>query len=240
MAFFGLSRCAGKDDFTAMASCAGTDVDEIVGIEHGFFVVFHHNDRVANVAQFLERLDEALVIALMQADAGLVQNIQNTCQLRADLCGQSDALRFAARQGSRWTIHIEIVDADVEEEMHALVDFTQDFLGDVVLALGEFARKFVNPLAETQRVHIGYLGDVLAVDAEPLRLFFQPCAAANGTTHMVHERACPTSDGGGSLFGVLVFDEVDDALEVDFDGRGDAKGLAFHLEGLVCTVENNV
>ena len=57
---------------------------------------------------------------------------------------------------------------------------------------------------------------------------------------MVHERACPTGNSCRSFLVVLVFNEVDDAFEVDFIGGGDAKGLAFHFEGLVGTVKDNV
>ena len=214
--------------------------DEVVGVEHGVLVVFHHDDRVADVAQLLERLDEALVVALVQADAGLVEDIEDACQLRANLRGQTDALRLAARQRRRGTVHAEVVDADVEEEMHALVDFSQNLLGNIVLSLGEFAGQLVDPLAEAEGVHVGHLGDVFAVDAEPLRLFLESGAAADGAGHVVHERAGPAGDGGGGLFVVLALDEVDDALEVDLVGRGDAEALAFHLEGLVGAVEDDV
>ena len=58
--------------------------------------MFHHNDRVAQVAQFLERTDEAGVVALMEADARLIEDIKHVDQLRTDLCGQTDALAFAS------------------------------------------------------------------------------------------------------------------------------------------------
>ena len=124
--------------------------------------------------------------------------------------------------------------------MYALVDFAQDFLCYIVLAFSEFAWQFVNPFAEAERVHVGHFGDVFPVDAEPLRLLFQPCAAANGTTHMVHERAGPARDSSRGFLVVLALNEVDDALEIDFVGRSDAEGFALHLEGLVGAVEDYV
>ena len=181
-----------------------------------------------------------MVVALVQADAGFVQDIQHARQLRPDLCGQADALRLAARKRCRRTVHVEVVDADVQEEMHALVDFAQDFLGYIVLSFSEFDWQFVNPFSEAERVHVGHLGDVFPVDAEPLRLLSQSRAAANGTGYMVHERARPARDGRRSLLVVLLLDEVDDALEVDFERRGDAERFALHLESLVGTVENHV
>ena len=148
MAVFHLVGRAGKDHFAAVPPRTWTDVDDVVGAEHGLLVVFHYDDGVADVAQLLQRLDEALVVALVQADAGLVEDVEHACQLRADLGGQADALCLAARERSRRTVHVEVVDADVEEEMHTLVNLAQDFLGDVVLPVSEFIGQFVNPLAE--------------------------------------------------------------------------------------------
>ena len=124
--------------------------------------------------------------------------------------------------------------------MHTLVDFAQDFLGDAVLSFSEFCRQFVDPLVEADGVHVGHFGDVFPVDAEPLGLFFQPCAATNGTGDVVHERASPACNGRRSLLVVLFLDEVDDALEVDLDGRCDAERFAFHVEGLVGAVKDDV
>ena len=50
MAVLDFGGCAGKDDFAAVPSRARTNIDQIICIEHGVLVVFHHNDRVADVA----------------------------------------------------------------------------------------------------------------------------------------------------------------------------------------------
>jgi hypothetical protein len=41
-------------------------------------------------------MDEALVIALMKADTGLVENIRDSLELRADLGSEADPLGFPA------------------------------------------------------------------------------------------------------------------------------------------------
>ena len=53
MALHGFFGGAGKDHFATMSSGAGTDIDEIIGVEHGVPVVFHHDDGVADVAELL-------------------------------------------------------------------------------------------------------------------------------------------------------------------------------------------
>ena len=84
-----------------MFARAGPHVDDVVGGEHGLLVVLHHDDRVAQVAQPQQGLDQTAVVPLVQADGGLVQDVEHAHQARADLGGQADALRFAPRQGAR-------------------------------------------------------------------------------------------------------------------------------------------
>ena len=92
-----LGRCAGKDHIAALAASFGPYVDDVVGLQHHVFVVLHHNHGVALVAQLLERVDEALIVALVQPDAGLVEDIEHVHQLRPYLRGQAYALALAAR-----------------------------------------------------------------------------------------------------------------------------------------------
>ena len=47
------------------------------------------------------RGDQFIIVALVQADARLVQHVQHAGQRAADLGGQADALALAARQGCR-------------------------------------------------------------------------------------------------------------------------------------------
>ena len=84
-----------------MLAGAGADVDDVVGEAHGLLVVLDDDDRVAEVAQAQERLDEAVVVALVQADAGLVEDVEHADERRADLRGQADALRLAAGERGR-------------------------------------------------------------------------------------------------------------------------------------------
>ena len=96
-----LFRRALGDDVTAQAPRAGAEVDNIVGVADGVFVVLDHEHRVAQVAQLYEGLDQAVVVALVQADGGLVEHVKHAAQARADLRGQADALAFAARKRGR-------------------------------------------------------------------------------------------------------------------------------------------
>jgi hypothetical protein len=63
--------------------------------------VLDDDERVAHVPQPDQGLDEAVVVALMQSDGGLVQDVQDAYEAGADLGGQADALGLAAGEGAR-------------------------------------------------------------------------------------------------------------------------------------------
>ena len=98
------------DHVAAMHPGARAHVDHVVGGMDHVLVVLHHQHRVAEVAQVLERADEAVVVALVQADAGLVQHVHHAGQARADLAGQADALGLAAREGVGAAVQAQVVE----------------------------------------------------------------------------------------------------------------------------------
>ena len=77
-----------------------TDIHQIIGRHHGVLVVLYHHKGVAKVPQMLQGAQQFIVIPLMQADAGLIQNIQNPHKGGTYLGGQADALAFPPRQGT--------------------------------------------------------------------------------------------------------------------------------------------
>ncbi len=89
------------DDLAAMDAGAGADVDDIIGGEDGVLVMLDDDHGIAEVAQPPQRLEQAGIVALVQADRGLVEHIEHAGQAGADLRGEPDALAFAARQRAR-------------------------------------------------------------------------------------------------------------------------------------------
>jgi hypothetical protein len=83
---------------TSKAPSSRPEIKNKIGVADGFFVVLDDEDRVAKVAKFFESLDQAVVVALMQADGGLVEDIKDAAQARADLRRKADALALAAGQ----------------------------------------------------------------------------------------------------------------------------------------------
>lgn len=83
-------------------------------------------------------LIQALVIALMEANRWLVQNVQDTHEAGADLRCQANALGLASGKRRRGTIEGQIVESDIDQKTQALQDFLDDASADKLLALGEF------------------------------------------------------------------------------------------------------
>ena len=79
----------------------GPDVDDVVGHLDRVLVVLDHDHGVAEVAEAHERVDEAVVVALVEADRRLVEHVEHADQPGADLGGQPDPLRLAAGERGR-------------------------------------------------------------------------------------------------------------------------------------------
>ena len=127
-----LARAA-VDDLAAVLAGARPDVDDPVGGADGVLVVLDDDQRVAQVAQPDQRLDQPAVVALVQPDRRLVQHVEHADQAGADLGGEPDPLRLAAGEGGRRPVERQVVQADVEQEAQPGVDLLEHPLGDHLL-----------------------------------------------------------------------------------------------------------
>ena len=91
-----LLGCALGDDLAAMDTGAGAEVDDIVGRENCLAIVLDDEHRVAEIAQVDQRIEQALVVALVQPDRRLIEDVHDADEPRADLAREPDALRLAA------------------------------------------------------------------------------------------------------------------------------------------------
>jgi hypothetical protein len=73
----------------AVHAGAGAHVDQVVGRAHHLLVVLDHEHRVAEVAQPFERGDQLPVVALVEADRRLVEDVEHADELAADLRGEA-------------------------------------------------------------------------------------------------------------------------------------------------------
>ena len=113
---------AGGDDVPAVYARAGAHVHNVVGLEHRLLVVLHDDQRVAQIAQMAQRVQQAAIVPLVQADGRLIQNVQHAHQTGADLRCQPDALGFAAGQRAGAARQRQIVQPHVAEEAAAATE----------------------------------------------------------------------------------------------------------------------
>ena len=160
---------ARRHEFAAVNARAGAEVNDVIRIADRVGVVLDHEHGVAEVAQALERGQQAVVVALVQADARLVQDVEHADQARADLGGQPDALRLAAAQRAALAVEREIAEADVFQKTEPGADFLDDLMRDFLLEFRELeaGKKFVR-LFHRQRanVHDGQAGNLQFRSAE--------------------------------------------------------------------------
>ena len=113
------------DDVAAVDAGAGADVEHVVGGADGVLVVLDHDHGVAEVAQALQRFEQPRIVALVQADRGLVEHVEHAGQAGADLRGEADALALAAGQRAGGAREREIIEPDVDQEVQPLADFLE-------------------------------------------------------------------------------------------------------------------
>ncbi len=133
---------------TTFASGLRTDIDDIVGRQHHILVVLHHDDRITQVAQFLQRTDQALVVPLVQTNRRFVEDIQHVDQLRTNLRGQSDALALTARQRGRLTVQRQIIQSHVQKEIQSGAYLLQYLCGNLLLLFVQVLLGFIQPFAQ--------------------------------------------------------------------------------------------
>ena len=211
-----VGRRALGDDVSAEAAGAGAEVEHIVGVADGFFVVFDDEDGVAEIAQADEGFDEAGIVALVEADGGFVEHIEDSAKARADLRCEANALAFSAGEGGGIAIEREVVEADGAEEFKPLDDLAADAVGDQGFARGEV--EFVSGgerAVERERREVSY-GEAVDFDGEGLGA--QPFAAAGRAGRGRHEvhHVLAVAVAAGFVDGVAQI--VEDAVEAGAGG----------------------
>ncbi len=121
---------AGEKQLAAEFAGAGAEIDDRIGGFDRVGIVLDDQNRVAEVAQRFEDVDQALGVARMQTDRRLVEHVERADEMRAERRGELDALGFAAGERGGEAVEREVVEADFVEELEARANFVEDFVGD--------------------------------------------------------------------------------------------------------------
>ena len=127
-----LGQRSGGDDVPAAHARPGAEIDDVIGRPHRVLVVLDDDHGVALIAEPGERFQQPVVVARMQPDRRLVENVQHADQPAADLAGQADALHFAAGKRGGRAVEREIFEADVLQELQPAANLLEHVGGDLL------------------------------------------------------------------------------------------------------------
>ena len=208
----------------AVRAGSGPEVHDIVGLPDRILVVLDDDDGIAEIAQVDQRVEQALIVALMQADGGLVQDVHDADQPRADLAREADALRLAARERVGAAVEGEIAEPDVREEAQPIADLLDDLHGDLAAPARKLQR-----LEERHRPgdrERGDLGQALRLDEHVACGAVEPGAAAFGAGPRRAVLGELLAHRGRFGLAVAAFEILDDA----FEGMSALDGAALAVE----------
>ena len=99
----------------ALGSGDGADFEHVVGgADHGL-VVLDDDDGVSCPGEGADDLDEAVDVARMQTDGGLVEDEEGVHEGRAEAGGEAHAHGLAAGEGFAGAVEGEVAEADLGE-----------------------------------------------------------------------------------------------------------------------------
>ena len=73
----------------------------------------------------------------MQSDGGFVQYVHHADQAGANLAGQADALRLAARERVGAAIERQVVESDIDQKAEPFTDLAADFGCNLAATTGQ-------------------------------------------------------------------------------------------------------
>src|ERR1043166_3174236 len=81
--------------------------------------MLNYNDRIAQITKTPQCPQQSRIVALMQSDAGFIQNVKNPCKAGADLRRESNSLCLATRERTTLAIEREITKSDFNKELQS-------------------------------------------------------------------------------------------------------------------------
>ena len=180
-----------RDDLAAVHARPGAEVDDVLGAANGLLVVLDHHHRVALCAERAQRIEQHRVVARVQSDGRLVEDVAHPAQVRSELRGESDALRLAAREGGRGTVEPQVPEAEAAEEIEPRPELRQHITRDCRLAFSRLDPR--QGLARRLDVEGAEVGDAVGPVAHRERFGTQPPAGAGTALARRLVRVSPTN-----------------------------------------------
>src|SRR5262245_31237142 len=199
-------------DAPALLAGAKPEVDDVIRDADHIGVVLDDEDGVSLIAQLTEDRDEPQVVARVQSDRRLVEDVQRADERRAERRRQVDPLRFPAGQRRGEAVERQVVEPDVAQERQPALDLLQDLFSDHLLFFRQLqAGKERLRLLHGERRH---LIDRPSGHPDVARLATQTRAAAVGTRQVAAIAAQEHADVDLVLLALEPAEEAAHAVEV--------------------------
>ena len=126
--------------------------------------MFDHEQGIALFDQFLEGVEQVAVVAFVESDGRLVENVEDAAEVRSELGGEADALGLAPGERGGGAVEGEVIETDPLHEAEALPDFGEDVGGKGAVVVVE--NEGVEQLGRVAGAGAGEVGDGTVVDAD--------------------------------------------------------------------------
>ena len=206
---------ARDDHLAAVPPRARPQVHDVVGGADRLLVVLDHEHRVAQVAQLAQRREEPGVVALVQADRRLVEDVEHADEARADLRGEPDALRLAAGERAGRAAERQVLEADVDEEAEPVAHLLEDRARDLGVEPGlpvPADRQALDELERGGDRHLDQVADALPAHQDREALGLEAPAVAGRAGPLDHVRLELLAHRVGGRVLVAALDVAEDPL----------------------------
>src|SRR5690348_2021290 len=139
-----LLRFSLRNEIASRIASAGTQIDDKISAANGVFVVLDNQDCVSQIAELLQRAEQTIVVAGMQADGGFIQNVKNAAQTRSNLRREAYTLGLTAGESRGGTIQAQVAETHGQQKVNPFRDFLERTGGDFALARSELRQDLVD------------------------------------------------------------------------------------------------
>ena len=92
-----LLRRTHEYNLTAIATCFGSHIDDMVSLKHHILIMFNDDNGIAKVSELLERIYQLNVIPLVKTNTWFIKDIEDFHKLSTYLSGKAYALTLSTR-----------------------------------------------------------------------------------------------------------------------------------------------
>ena len=122
--------------------------------------MFHNKNRVPLIAKFFKGVYKFFVVSLVQANAWLVQNIEDIYQLGPYLGSKAYPLTLSPAQAPCRTVQRKVIETHINKKSYPLPQLLDYIPCNCLLARTKFLFESINPAVQDLYVHCGNLADI--------------------------------------------------------------------------------